>query len=377
LTADPGPQGYPPPPLVGCTLAGYSVFTPGADGAAATCSVRGEVSAYVQFKQAVPAGWKRLGGWPGDLFAGIAPPPPDGRGGWPAGSARPRLTKLPFAIPGAMENTPVVWGGRPLLVLNERDDTKVNTDTYASSMHLFIKDMVTGREVARFGEGHSFASAIVAGPELNVFASEGGKDWFRDIYRFTTTDLKAWKRELALKREGGEALLNVSVCRDDRGYLMAYESNKPVSFCFKFARSTDLARWEKIPGLIFAGAGNEYSACPVIRFVAPYYYAIYLHEAPPGRKGWVSYLARSRDLAGWELSPLNPVLEAADGEGLNNSDVDILERDGKTYLYYATGDQSTWSALRVAEYDGPLAEFFPAYFPPGQPSVRVRADARR
>ena len=34
---------------------------------------------------------------------------------------------------------------------------------------------------------------------------------------------------------------------------MAYESNKPVQFCFKFARSTDLSQWEKLPGLVFTG----------------------------------------------------------------------------------------------------------------------------
>ena len=39
---------------------------------------------------------------------------------------------------------------------------------------------------------------------------------------------------------------------------MAYESNKPVSFCFKFARSDDLAHWEKLPGLTFTGVNNEY-----------------------------------------------------------------------------------------------------------------------
>ena len=124
---------------------------------------------------------------------------------------------------------------------------------------------------------------------------------------------------------GGEHLLNSSVCRDEQGYLMAYESDKPVAFCFKFARSKDLVTWEKIPGLVFRGTGNEYSACPVIRYIKPYYYVIYLHAAIPGHNGWVSFLARSKDLATWELSPKNPILEAGEGEGCNNSDVDLIE----------------------------------------------------
>jgi len=352
--------------LEDCRLAGYSVFTPGDDGAAASCTLAGRNTVYLQFKQPTPEGFERVGAWPADLFAAIAPPAapePDG----------PRLRKLPFAIAGGMENTPVVFRGRPLLALNHRDDAKAHTPEYAKAMHLYVKDLVTGREVARFGEGHSFASAVVDGPSLHVFGSRGDQDWFHEIARFTTDDLESWRRETALEPEPGEALLNVSVCRDDRGWLMAYESNKPVSFCFKFARSDDLARWEKVPGLTFAGINDEYSACPVIRYFAPYYYAIYLHAAVEGRKGWTSYLARSRDLAEWELSPLNPILEASDGEGINNSDVDLFEWEGRTYLFYATGDQSTWSAARVAQFDGPMKAFFESAFPPGRPTVRTSA----
>jgi hypothetical protein len=277
------------------------------------------------------------------------------------------LIKLPVTFGAAMENTPFVFGGRPYLALNYRDDTKNNTDAYKASMYLLLRDLCTGEEVARFGKGHSFVNAFVNGQELHVFASEGtDRDWFQSIYHFTTTDLKTWKRELAIEREGGEHLFNCSVCRDDQGFLMAYESNLPVQFCFKFARSRDLVHWDKIPGPVFAGVdGKEYSACPVIRYVAPYYYAIYLHGSLPGHNGWVSFLSRSKDLMAWELSPMNPILEAGQGEGINNSDVDLFEWEGNTYLYYATGDQSTWGSLRVAMHVGSMRQFFENCFPAG------------
>lgn len=60
--------------LENCTLAGYSVFTPGADSEAVTYTTTGTVEAYVQFKQDVPDGFRRLGLWPAALFAQIAPP---------------------------------------------------------------------------------------------------------------------------------------------------------------------------------------------------------------------------------------------------------------------------------------------------------------
>ena len=256
---------------------------------------------------------------------------------WLAGAAmaeKPKapLIKLPVSFGSAMENTPVIFGGKALLVLNFRDDSKKKTGDCMKDMYLYIRDLATGEEVARFGAGHSFVNAFVNGPEMHVFASQAdNKDWFHDIYHFSSTDLKTWKRELALQREPGEHLLNTSVCRDDRGYLMACESDKPVAFCFKFARSKDLSKWEKIPRLVFTGEKKEYSACPVIRYFAPYYYVIYLHAAIPGHNGWVPFMARSKDLATWQLSPLNPIMEAGAGEGCNNSDIDLFEWEGNTY----------------------------------------------
>jgi hypothetical protein len=359
-----------------CTVLGYKVL--GAkDDDLFSFATSGTNRAYVQYRQPVPEGFERLRFWPVDAFNDLMAPRFQGASATPA-PASPKLIKLPVAMgPNAMENTPVVYGGRPLLVLNHRDDTKNKTDGYKASMYLYVQDLATGRELARFGEGHSFANAFVNGDELNVFASEGtNHDWFQSLYRFSTTDLKTWRRELAIPQAGGEHLFNASVCRDDQGYLMAYESDKPVAFCFKFARSPDLAQWRKLDGLVFTGTGGEYSACPVLRYVAPYYYVIYLHAAVPGHSGWISYLARSRDLETWELSPRNPILEAGPGEGVNNSDVDLFEHEGNTYLFYATGDQQTWGTVRVALFPGPMAAFYHSYFPEGGPVLRVSARER-
>ena len=353
-----------------CTVMGYRVLGARNDDLF-SYSTKGTNRAYVQFRQPVPAGFERLRFWPVEVFNELLPP----RFQAAAATTRPRLTKLPFAIgPNAMENTPIVFNGRPLLILNHRDDTKNKTDGYTRSMYLYALDLVTGQEVARFGEGHSFANAFVNGPELSVFASEGtNRDWFQSLYRFFTTDLKTWQREPAIPQAPGEHLFNASVCRDDQGYVIAYEADKPVQFCFKFARSTDLAHWQKLDGLVFAGAGGEYSACPVLRYVAPFYYVIYLHAAVPGHKGWISFLARSRDLGAWELSPFNPILEAGSGEGVNNSDVDLFEFEGNTYLFYATGDQQTWGSVRLAMFAGPMREFFESHFPGDLPTIKVSA----
>lgn len=291
---------------------------------------------------------------------------------------RPILEKLPFAFPEKdrtlMENTPVTFGSKLLLVANHRPG---GAEAKGEDAHLYIYDLETGREICQFGKGHSFVSAFVNGNELNVFALEfsnfGRIIKSKGISRFVTNDLKNWKQEAIILPEGGEYLFNTSVCKDKEGFLMAYESDKPVKFCFKFARSKDLAHWEKISDLTFTGEHKEYSACPTLRFFAPYYYVIYLHAPLEKHNGWISYMARSDDLKQWELSPFNPILEADSSEGTNSSDVDIIEVNGKTYLFYATGDQQTWSTIRVAMYNGHMKNFYEEHFPNDTKFMKISA----
>jgi hypothetical protein len=76
-------------------------------------------------------------------------------------------------------------------------------------------------------------------------------------------------------------------------------------------------------------------------------------------------------LIAWDLSPFNPIMEAAAGEGINNSDIDLFEYERRTYVYYATGDQATWGTVRIAMYDGPMRQFYESHFPEDAAMVRV------
>ncbi len=330
-----------------------------------------------------------LGPCVGPLVAADAPSPASARPGIsPAAPPNPKLVKLPFAFPGLrMENTPVVFGGRPLLVQNYRP---LKADEQESGSYLFMDDLTTGQEVARFGTGFSFVSAFVNGEEMNVFAAlNTNKEWTKDIYRFWSTDLKTWKQEMVIARSGDEHLFNCSVCRDDQGYVMAYESNLPVQWSFRFARSKDLSHWQKVPGLEFADVeGKSACACPAIRYFAPWYYVVYgiwCWQGPgqyhkyqlPGTK-YSTLVARSRDLVSWDLSPTQgPMLDPVPGEGINNTDADLFEYQGKTYIYYATGDQATWGTIRAAMYDGPLQQLLEAYFPAGVATITFNAQKRK
>jgi hypothetical protein len=62
--------------LEDCILAGYSVFTAGADAKVVTYAAKGKVQAYVHYQKTMPEGFERLGLWPAELFDRIAPPRP-------------------------------------------------------------------------------------------------------------------------------------------------------------------------------------------------------------------------------------------------------------------------------------------------------------
>jgi alpha-L-fucosidase len=188
---------------------------------------------------------------------------------------------------------------------------------------------------------------------------------------FASNDLVSWKKKVVVQQEN-EHLFNSSVCAAGDRFVMAYETNdsKYVPFTVKFAVSSDLQYWTKVPDAIFGA--DRYAACPCIRFMDGYYYLLYLEHRQP-RWFFETFVARSRNLKSWELSPANPVLTPGLDDGVNASDPDVVEFDGKTHVYYSVGDQQNWTKLKRAVYLGSLGEFFKSYFPDGAGPVAAPA----
>ena len=268
----------------------------------------------------------------------------------------PKLIKLPMGFgPHRIENTPFIYDGRALLIENSRlhagVDSKHVTDMY-------IIDLTTTEVICRFGEYFAYNCAYADGKELNVFASEcdghicacADPEGRGGIYRFWSSDLKNWKKELIIPKEKDNHWYNTSVCKTPEGYLMAYESEKPIGWCFRLARSNDLSHWEPIKELIFADlAEGSCLANPTIRYIEPYYYAIVGIHRGKGRAAaeykyhrtdsrYFTFVMRSKDLVMWDLSPTEyPMLEPEDEDGINATDADLFEFMGNTYIFYGAG----------------------------------------
>ncbi|MGC8668301.1 MAG: hypothetical protein ACP5VE_09325 [Chthonomonadales bacterium] len=144
--------------------------------------------------------------------------------------------------------------------------------------------------------------------------------------------------------------------------MLAYESDDPAwpPFTIKFARSSDLHTWRPIPHA-FLGT-DRYAACPCIRYAGGWYYVLYTEHRVP-RWFFETWIARSRDLVHWELSPANPVLTPKElDDGVNTSDPDIVEWHGHTLLYYGVGDQRTWMNIKRADFPMRLGAWLSSWF---------------
>ena len=344
-------------------LMGYKVFGVRVDKDTAKdigYTTKGNVSAYVQFQQDVPKGMFRMDHWPSDVFGAIAPPAPKVGSGPKA--------EVSLVQKDLCEVTPVIWKGKLCLMVCLRPGSGGTAKDY----HIILRDVETNQELARFAEGYSLASAYVQNDTVYVFASRFENNNWNDVTLFKSSDLTNWSQSVVVKQDPKEHLFNSSVAACPDGYIMAYETNDPTypAFTVKFARSTDLEHWTPVTDGVFGT--NRYTACPCIRFVNGYYYVMYTEHRTP-RWCFEVYITRSKDLKTWETSASNPVLTPSGIEdGIDASDSDLVEFNGKTYLYYSVGDQRTWMNIKRAVYPGSMAAFLESWF--AAPGVRDCGD---
>jgi len=342
------------------TVMGYKVFGVRVNKDTADqiqYTTKGDVQAYVQFQQDVPKGFYRLQQWPAEIFQTIAPPPPIVRD--------TELADIKLIRRDMCEMAGIVWKERLCHLACVRPATGGSPDDY----YLELTDAETGELMARFARGYSLGCAYVHDGVFYAFASRFENNNWNDVTLFKSSDLHHWEKKVVIEQER-EHIFNSSVCEGPDGFVMAYESNDPAypDFTIKFARSADLEHWTKIPDAVFGT--NRYTACPCVRYVNGYYYAFYLERRSP-RHYFETYITRSKDLKRWEISSANPVLRPTQiDDGINASDPEVVEFDGKTYVYYSVGDQLTWMNVKRGVFPGSLRQFCEQWY--AQPGIEDR-----
>lgn len=242
------------------------------------------------------------------------------------------------------ESTPLVLNGELYLFFNDRDPI-------SSDAVMKIEDSNGVQEI--IATNHTLGCVVVVNNEIIAFGTTldyGRVDMFRKINGI-------WVASPIIYSDNGERLFNTSVTATDSGYLIAYETDLDHggNFTFKFATSSDLNTWNKLPYIFDR---YNYTACPTIRYIDGEYFVTYLSNE---NGKFITRIAKSIDLSSWEISPI-PVLTPDSDEGNNTSDLDFVEYKGQTIMYYIIGDQLTWGYLRRATYPGSLKQFLNSFF---------------
>ena len=292
----------------------------------------------------------------------------------------PEIKKLGICSPWG-EATPVVWNGR-LMRLELCDPYKGTQVT--EEVHSLIRDAESGEIISRVAYGCYFQSGYLEGDTFYVLGVDSQQ---RDTIRiFESKDLIHWTGRQLL-RNPGWVYYNTGLTKGLDGYVLLMESSEPRErigepFTHVFATSPDLIHWTFLDPEIYSLTRARYQGGPWLKYVDGWYYAIAVEHLPCNI--YTNYLFRSQDLKNWYVGKYNPLLMASNEDkkaspymwdisqeeydriqtayNINNSDIDMCDWNGKTYIMYLCGNQlgNYWAADAV--YDGTVKEFLEGFF---------------
>lgn len=300
----------------------------------------------------------------------------------------PEIKKSGILSPHGGEASVFVWKGKLMMLENRWDGYGDCKDPCAIILDYFTGEVVSTPVAS---DRAKFYSCYCEDDRLYVFATRHNK-----IHCYITQDLLHWEDTIPVRFPVNFQLYNTAVCKGDGCYMLAVEAaagtdendntlpNPYIGTPFTefFARSEDLVHWELLP--FENGYTRErYNACPAMKYCDGYYYMICLEALPCYR--FAPYIYRTSDFETWEIGFYNPLFIASREDlipkpgvtippealeqthryhNTNNSDLDLCEFEGKTYIVYCNGNQGvTWGGHTCeAIYDGPLDEFLKANF---------------
>lgn len=242
-------------------------------------------------------------------------------------------------------------------------DHSVIIEKYDDVKNVFYK-------VAELGWENALGSTHVKNGELYIFGTTNTGETGNSIkVRKVNVDTWAWDGpEINVyTAPSGVKIYNTSVTRGSDKWIIAYETDEGVPFSLRFLKSSDFSNWSKLGDLFHS---TFYSACPSIDYVGNGNYIVTYMWLNGGK--WETAIARTSDFSTLETFQGNPSsglsayqqLLSPDGhEGNNNSDFAMSEYNGKVYMVYLIGDQSTWGSRGEAWFNGTLQQLYNTYWP--------------
>ena len=248
-----------------------------------------------------------------------------------------------------------------------------------------IRDVESGKIISTLAEDSYFHSAYVEDGKAYVLGVDMKERGTIRIYE--SCDLKEWTNSPLLSNPGW-VYYNTSLTKGPDGYVLLMEASEPKEyvgdypFTLFFATSPDMKNWTFMD-YDLGFSKERYMGGPWMKHSQGWYYVISVTELPC--KHYTNYIYRTKDFKDWYVGYYNPILmpsnedriispKASDlgkelieqikysGFIINNSDIDMCDYNGKTYINYACGNQLGFYYMAEAEYDGSVADFLKSYF---------------
>lgn len=222
-------------------------------------------------------------------------------------------------------------------------------------------------------KGNTLGTAIVWKDRVYVFGVNEASD--RQYVEMTwSDDLKHWASPVKVLDSPAGKIFNVSVTRDDDGFVFLWETNgvgtKYFTMCF--GHINDLSdNWNDniIENAVYGE--DKYTGGPEVVYADGWYYLLYLERL---ENGWETRVTRSKDLVKWQDAPedrpflpfdkshKNLPLHEPDVAEKNASDPGVASFNGQVIVYFTGGIQKKAGDLQWARYNGTLKKLMESYF---------------
>lgn len=264
----------------------------------------------------------------------------------------PLIIKTHERLANEFEAQPFIWKGKLKYILQKRFSSGAGNGIDGAALQIY--DFETKKLEHEFAQGQILPSIIIENGKAYVFSVNKWATANTSIILNTSTDLINWTSQVLFIKD---KVFNTTVSKTTTGYVMAYEIFNGNDLSTQFMVSNDLINWNQ-SGVIFSE--DHDASCPTIRFIDGKYYLWYLIRYE-GKPYYITKIARSDDLANWEISP--KVFLAPDiSELQNNSDMDLETFNGVTYIFYNAGNQNDQFWVTYATYSGDIEKLVKEYF---------------
>lgn len=303
----------------------------------------------------------------------------------------PRIQKLGACSPNG-EMTPFVWNGR--LMRMELVDPGRGTDS-TILRRAGIRDVETGEFLSYLAEDSYFHSAFIDGDTAYVTGVDMSR---RDTIRlYESKDLVHWTGR-DLFTNPGWVYFNSQITKGPDGYVIIIESGPDAyphlsdndypkkyvgtkGWTMFFAKSPDLVNWEFMD-YEHPFSKEEGTGGPALKYCDGWYYL--LADCVLPRRIYTNYMYRTKDFVNWYVGYYNPIMMPSEDDrkisphyteiteteaarlqtafNVNNTDLDLCQWQGKTYINYLCGNQLGNYWMCEAVCDMPMADFLKSYF---------------